>query len=147
MAYCYRQSRVLCLLVCHDREPCKSGWTDSDALWIVNLGGPKEPRRPIRLQPDLPCKWAILRGEGQPTAKCREYGDAAFYGITLTTCSHMKLLLLLLHLFNGLFSRTTWLGWHQKGKPFWILLEKEMMAGCPSCRPTNSVRALKAILT
>jgi len=81
------------------------------------------------------------------------------------------LLLLLLHPFNGLFSRTTWVGRHQKGKPFWILLEQEMMgwqwhqldhmqiicillqtdnhasispmflqAGCPSCRPTNSVK-------
>jgi len=28
------------------------------------------------------------------------------------------LLLLPLHLFNGLFSRTTWVSWHQKGKPF-----------------------------
>jgi len=37
------------------------------------------------------------------------------------------LLLLLLHLFNGLFSRTTWASRHQKGKPFWILLEQEMM--------------------
>jgi len=27
------------------------------------------------------------------------------------------------------FSRTTWVGWHQKGKPFWNLLEQEMM-GC-----------------
>jgi len=27
-----------------------------------------------------------------------------------------------------LFSRTTWVSWHQKGKPFWILLEQEMMA-------------------
>jgi len=25
------------------------------------------------------------------------------------------------------FSRTTWVSWHQKGKPFWILLEQEMM--------------------
>jgi len=32
-----------------------------------------------------------------------------------------------LHPFNGLFSRTTWVSWHQKGKPFWILLEQEMM--------------------
>jgi len=32
------------------------------------------------------------------------------------------LLLLLLHLLNGLFSTTTWVSWHQKGKPFWILL-------------------------
>jgi len=36
-------------------------------------------------------------------------------------------LLLLLHLFNGLFSRTTRVSRHQKGKPFWILLEQEMM--------------------
>jgi len=32
-----------------------------------------------------------------------------------------------IHSFNGLFFRTTWLSWHQKGKPFWILLEQEMM--------------------
>jgi len=37
------------------------------------------------------------------------------------------LLLLLLLLFNGLFSWTTWVSRHQKGKPFWILLEQEMM--------------------
>jgi len=82
---------------------------------------------------------------------------------------------LLLHQFNGLFSRTTWVSWHEKGKPFWILLEQEMgwqwhqldhmqiictllqtdnhastsslqflQARCPSCCPTNSVKALKA---
>jgi len=33
----------------------------------------------------------------------------------------------LLHPFNGLFSRTTWVSRHQKAKPFWILLEQEMM--------------------
>jgi len=33
---------------------------------------------------------------------------------------------LLLHPFHGLFSRTTWVR-HQKGKPFWILLEQQMM--------------------
>jgi len=31
------------------------------------------------------------------------------------------------HSFNGLFSTTTWVSQHQKGKPFWILLEQEMM--------------------
>jgi len=30
--------------------------------------------------------------------------------------------------FNGLFSRTTWVSWHQKGKPFWILMKQEMMS-------------------
>jgi len=37
------------------------------------------------------------------------------------------MVLLLLHPFNGLFSRTTWVGQYQKGKPFCILLEQEMM--------------------
>ena len=32
-------------------------------------------------------------------------------------------------MFNGLFSRTTWVSQHQKGKPFWILLKQEMMGG------------------
>jgi len=38
-----------------------------------------------------------------------------------------RLLLLPLRLFNGIFSKTTWVSRHQKGKPFWILLEQEMM--------------------
>jgi len=32
-----------------------------------------------------------------------------------------------LHLFNGIFPRTTEGSWHQKGKPFWILIKQEMM--------------------
>jgi len=39
------------------------------------------------------------------------------------------LLLLLLHPFNGLFSKTTWVSQHQKGKPFWFLLEQERIGG------------------
>jgi len=85
-------------------------------------------------------------------------------------------LLVLLHRFNGLFSMTTWVSRHRRGRPFWIFLEQEMMrwqwhqldymqiictslqtdnhantvplsfftAGCPSCHPTNSVKALNA---
>jgi len=29
--------------------------------------------------------------------------------------------------FNGVFSGTTWVSRQQKGKPFWILLDQEMM--------------------
>jgi len=29
-------------LVCHASEPCKNGWTDGDAIWVVGLDGPKE---------------------------------------------------------------------------------------------------------
>jgi len=77
--------------------------------------------------------------------------------------------------FNGLFSRTTWVSRHQKGKTNldftgardsdwqWHQLGHMqvctslqtdnhastpplcfLQAGCPSCRPTNSVKALKA---
>jgi len=31
----------------------------------------------------------------------------------------------LLHPFNGLFFRTTWVSRHQVGTPFWILLEQD----------------------
>jgi len=34
--------------------------------------------------------------------------------------------ILLLHSFNGLFSRTTQISRHQKDKPFWILMKQEM---------------------
>jgi len=75
--------------------------------------------------------------------------------------------------FNGPLSRTTRVSRYQKGKPIWILLKQEtvsgiswaicksaprsrqittsaphhsvfLQAGCPSCHPTNSVKALKA---
>jgi len=32
----------VCRSVCHDRELCKKRWTDSDAVWVVDLGGPLE---------------------------------------------------------------------------------------------------------
>ena len=70
--------------------------------------------------------------------------------------------------FNCPLSRTTRVSRYQKGKPIWILLKQETVsgsgiswaicksahrsrqitmpvAGCPSCRPTNSVKALKAL--
>jgi len=89
--------------------------------------------------------------------------------------THKLLLLLLLRP----FFRITWVSQHQKGKPFWILLEQQMtgwqqwhqldhmqiictslqtdnhastspliflQAGCPSCHPTNSVKALNITL-
>ena len=80
-------------------------------------------------------------------------------------------------LFNGLFSRTTWVSRYQKGKTnldftgardsewqwhklghmqvcTWLQTDNHastqplcfLQAGCPSCRPTNSVKALQALL-
>jgi len=52
-----------------------------------------------------------------------EYECSVQYIALLGTSPPPLLLLLLLHP----FSRTTWVSRHQKDKPFWILLEQEMM--------------------
>ena len=39
----------------------KNGWTDRDAVWVIDSGGPKEEC--IRWGPDLPSKEAIIRGK------------------------------------------------------------------------------------
>jgi len=43
MACCYRPSSLVCLSICHSSETCKNGWTDRDAVWVVDSGGPKKP--------------------------------------------------------------------------------------------------------
>jgi len=77
------------------------------------------------------------------TANCRYFSRTTFTHIQLTydtiiplnmntlsgplfSASCLILQLILLHLTN-FFSRITWVSRHQKGKPFWILLEQEMM--------------------
>jgi len=44
--------------VCHNREPSKNGLTDRDAVWVVDSGGPKEPR--IRWM-HIDATWRIRR--------------------------------------------------------------------------------------
>jgi len=48
-------------------SPVKNGLTDRDAVWVVDLGGPKEPH----------IRWevAILRGKG--AAHCKVQGPFA----------------------------------------------------------------------
>jgi len=52
------------------------------------------------------------------SAKLSSVSQQSLNGNTTTTT---------LHPFNGLFSTTTWVSRHQKGKPFWILMKQEMM--------------------
>jgi len=33
----------VCWSVCRTSEPCKNSWTDRDAVWVEDLGGPKGP--------------------------------------------------------------------------------------------------------
>jgi len=39
---------------------------------------------------------------------------------------HSKIRFTVWHLFNGVFSRTTWVNWHKEDKQFWILTKEEM---------------------
>ena len=64
--------------------------------------------------------------------KCSCYASVtcSITHLHICTCSKWKLITLehtttTLHLFKGLFSRTTWASWHQKGKQLRILLEQE----------------------
>jgi len=72
--YCYRPSsmvcRSICWSVCHTSEPCKNGWTDLDAVWVEDLGGPREPC--IRWGPDPHGKEQFLGGKGRPIVKYRD---------------------------------------------------------------------------
>jgi len=57
-------------------------------------------------------------GPGFPLGK-RQFGGATQLGMPWLACDdifNMLLLLLLLHPFSGLFSRTTWVSWYQKDK-------------------------------
>jgi len=67
-AYCYRHSSVVCRSV----DLCKNGWSDRTAVWVVDLGGSKEPC--IRCDPDTACTRKILR-EG--AAHCKIQGPSA----------------------------------------------------------------------
>jgi len=58
---------MVCLSVCHDREPYKDGWTDWDTVWTVDSGWPTNHALD-GIQ--IPCDWAVLRGEGaRPVVK------------------------------------------------------------------------------
>jgi len=78
-ARCYRPSSVACwsvclsvsLLVCHTSEPCKNGCTDRDAVWVEDLGGPREPC--IRWGSRSPMERGNFEGgKGRPIVKYRD---------------------------------------------------------------------------
>jgi len=57
------------LCVCHTSEPCKIGWTDRDAVWVEDSGGPKELRDASPHHPVGRCNYE--EGEGIATL-CHE---------------------------------------------------------------------------
>jgi len=59
----------VCQLVCHDHEPCKNGWTNRHVVWVVDLGGPKDPR--IRWGPDPQAKGQFSGEKGRLIVKYR----------------------------------------------------------------------------
>jgi len=103
-AYCYRRSGLS--IVCHNRrEPCKNGWTDRDALWVVDSCGPKEPLLDgVRIHPMR--RGNFEREKGRPIVTYRdslswaELNEMPF-GMW-TRVGPRK------HVFDGLHIGTTW---------------------------------------
>jgi len=92
--------------------------------------GPYRPRRSLGMPKYVPQKCRFLLGSG-PQLICDSLGSmnpnpkrhpdwfSRFAGLTVMcprAQTHTLLLLLLLHPFNGRFSRTTWVSRYQKGK-------------------------------
>ena len=66
----YRFS-IICVSVCWKQpQPCKNRWTDRDAIWVVDLGVPKEPH--IRLRPNFHRGGDNFGGMSCPIEKYRE---------------------------------------------------------------------------
>jgi len=62
---------MVCRSVYHTSEPCKNGQTNQDAVWVEDLGGPREPC--IRWGPDLSMAWGNFDdGKGHPIIKYRD---------------------------------------------------------------------------
>jgi len=68
---------------------------------------------------------------GQTSCKATKLGlwHSFFHRLTANHVKAEKGTTTTLHPFNGLFSRTTWVSWHQKSKPFSILLEQSTRSG------------------
>jgi len=80
-AYCYRPSSVVCQSVCHCSESCQNGWTDRDAVWDLDSGGPKKAC--IRWG----AHWRHLANTIEPSLRG---GNAACCQIILTTCYSLR---------------------------------------------------------
>jgi len=69
---------AVCLSACHSSQCCKNGWTDREAVWVEEPGGPKEA-----LSGGC-AHWCHLANTTEPPM-CG--GNAACCQISLTSCS------------------------------------------------------------
>jgi len=74
--------------LCHNREPCKNGWTNQDAVWDVEVGGPKEPCirwGPVQIphSPMQTAKVQFWRGKWRSTVK---YSDSLPWDVRKWLC-------------------------------------------------------------
>jgi len=70
-----RQNRSRCRLGCGGRELRKNGWTDRNAVWVVESDGPKEACV------TMGARWRHMANTTEPSLCC---GDAALYQIRST---------------------------------------------------------------
>ena len=62
---------MVCRSVCHTSEPCKSGYTDRDAVWVEDLGG--QGNNVLEGGPDPLMRKCNFEGrKGRPIVKYRD---------------------------------------------------------------------------
>jgi len=127
-AYYYRRTGMVCLSVCHDREPCKNRWNDRDVVWIVDSGGPNEPC--IRWGP-VPIRRDNFEGEGWPIVKYRD---------TLLWVLQKRLNQSRCLLGCGLYPKKHVLDKFHIGASWWIRLNRPYVAAMqPFCQITLTI--------
>jgi len=123
--YSYQPSSVVCLSVClsvcHTSEALpKTRWTNWDAIWVKDLGGPREPC--IRWGKDLPQWGAIMRGKG--ASHCKLYRHSAITCVKTAELIEMPFVLSArtgsrTHELDGV-QIPCWKGqFREKGRPLW----------------------------
>jgi len=75
-AYCYRPSSIVSQSVGHDRELCKSSWTDQEAVWLWTRVGPRKTH---------PLKWKL--------ATCGQMKQSSRDWLSIKMCFWPKMIL------------------------------------------------------
>jgi len=65
--------RSVCVSAGHNHDSCKNTWSDRDAVWAVDSGGPKKTR--IKWGRDPPGEGAILGDMSHPIIKYRQFSS------------------------------------------------------------------------
>jgi len=82
VTYCYRRSSVVCLFVCHDREP----WKAADAVLVLTRVGPRN--HVLDGGPDSHTRRGNFKGENRPDQDVPGHVRRSIYSKRLNRGQH-----------------------------------------------------------